>query len=282
MTERNMIPISDAGNQEHSPQLSQFSIPNSQFELRLPNYEGPLDVLLRLIEERKLEITTVSLASVADQFIAYMADVAQRDPRAISHFLTVAAKLILLKSRTLLPQTAVESEQKEETDDLVNQLRLYQLFKRAAGILKERERAGLRSYPVDPPAIPRPQSRTLPLDNVTLDMLARAMQRVVDRWLPPPLADEVVSRLSFTVNDCIGRIRSALTERPRVKFTDILESMNTRVEIVVMLLALLELLKRYEVRAQQDALFGEIIIEPFPESESPQAEAQSAETEFEG
>lgn len=255
---------------------------DAAFELRLPNYEGPLDVLLRLIEEQELEITAVSLALVADQFITHLATLERRDPQIISHFLVVAAKLILIKSRALLPQVAVAEEEQEETDDLVSQLRAYQLFKRAAKILKERESKGLRAFNVQPPPIPRPQSKTLPLDNITLEMLARAMQRVVDRLLPPPPVDDVMSRLPFTVNDCMDRIAGAVKSYPKVTFTEMLEGINTRVEVVITLLALLELLKRYQVRCYQDVMFGEIIIEHMPEDERPQFDGQSdsAEVEF--
>jgi segregation and condensation protein A len=251
---------------------SPLPTPHSQFELRLPNYEGPLDVLLRLIEEQELEITAVSLAQVADQFIAHLSALhqQQRDPQTISNFLVVAAKLILIKSRALLPQIVVPPEQETETDDLVGQLRAYQLFKRASKILREREARGLHAYNVQPPPIPRPQSKSLPLDNVTLEMLARAMQRVVDRLLPPPPVDDVMSRLPFTVNDCMDRISTAVREKPRIKFTDMLVGVNTRVEIVITLLALLELLKRYHVVAHQDVAFGDIEIAFLPESERPQ------------
>lgn len=264
---------------EHAPSKSEPEIEDSKFSLHLPNYEGPLDVLLRLIEEQQLEITAVSLAAVADQFIAYMGAIARRDPQTIANFLAIAAKLILIKSRALLPQAVIPAEEQEETDDLVSQLRAYQLYKRAARILKEREAQGLRAFSVQPPPIPRPQSKALPLDNVTLEMLARAMQRVVDRLLPLPVADEVVSRLSFTVNDCMDKIEAAVKLYPKVTFTEMLEGVNTRVEVVITLLALLELLKRYRVRCAQDALFGEIYIEPFPEDERPQGDVDD-EVEF--
>jgi segregation and condensation protein A len=125
---------------------------------------------------------------------------------------------------------------------------------------------------VEPPQISRPKSNSLPLDNVTVDLLARAMQRVVDRWLPPPAVDNVMARLPFTVNDCMDRIRTSVKAQPRVLFTDMLVGINTRVEIVITLLALLELLKRFAVRAYQDKAFGEIWFEHFPEAERPWAE----------
>jgi segregation and condensation protein A len=240
--------------------------PLKDFTLKLDrvNYEGPLDVLLRLIEERELVITEISVAAVADQFIVFMNAMGQRDPVTMSHFVQVAARLMLLKSRALLPPVAVEaSETSEETDedDLVAQLKAYQLYKRAAKVLAQREAMGLRNWPAVPPPVSRPKSRELPLDNVTLDLLARAMQRVVDRLMPVPASDVVVSKLPFTVHDCINRINEAVSAQPRVAFTEILFGVDTRQEIVIMLLALLELLKRFAVRVTQDEQFGEIFIE---------------------
>jgi segregation and condensation protein A len=237
------------------------------FTLRLPNYEGPLDVLLRLIEERQMEITAVSIASVADQFLHFMANMPSRDPRTLSNFVSVAARLILLKSRALLPalnDASDAGEEGQEGDDLVQQLRAYQLYKRTARWLSSREASNLRSYQTQPPPIDRPRSQRLPLDNVTLEILARAMQRVVDRWMPPPPVDKVMSRLPFTVNDCIERIETAVQDTPRITFTEILSGVNLRVEIIISLLAVLELLKRNVIVAWQETLFGEIVIEKAP------------------
>ena len=245
------------------------------FTLRLPNYEGPLDVLLRLIEERHLEITRVSLAKVADQFIEYLSAAAGRDPNTLSNFLAVAARLIVLKSRALLPQLAVEAaDEEDDADDLVAQLKAYQLYKRTARWLRTRQESGLRSYPAAPPPIARPKSRQLPLDNVTLEALARAMQRVADRWMPPPLADGVVSRLPFTVNDCIARIESAVLRQAPHHFQ---RGAGRR-----------GLARRNHRHAAGSArtvqavgrprvpgcVFGEIIIEPIPPEERPIAAAE--------
>lgn len=243
-----------------------------QFVAQLNVYEGPLDVLLRLIEDRELEITKVSLALVTTQFIAYINQMDRRQPQQISNFLQIAAKLILLKSRALFPTITVDQETEDDTDDLVAALKAYQLYKRAAKILQARESMLWRSFRIQPPQIARPKSTALPLDNVTIDMLSRAMQRVIDRWLPPPVVDTGMTRLPFTVNDCMARIRKRVREQERVLFTDMLVGVNTRVEIVITLLALLELLKRFTVRAYQDQAFGDIWFEHFPEAERPWAE----------
>ena len=265
MMEDMQQPNPNAGSAVDEPPLPAVpAFAADDFMLRLPNYEGPLDILLRLIEERQLEITAVSVASVADQFLGYMANMPARDPQTLSNFVAVAARLIVLKSRALLPQLSRPGDSAGEDqagDDLVAQLRAYQLYKRTARWLQAREAAGVRSFPVHPPPVERPRTRQLPLDNVTLQLLARAMQRVVDRWLPPPPVDEVVSRLPFTVNDCIVRIESAVMARPRITFTEVLEGFNLRVEVIISLLALLELLKRNAVTAWQEQPFGDIFIE---------------------
>ncbi len=247
------------------------ALPDAPFTLRLPNYEGPLEILLRLIEERELAITAVSLATVANQFIEHMLQMPARDPKSISSFLSIAARLLLLKSRALLPSLEPVAAEAEEPDseDLVAQLRAYQIYKRAARVLRAREEAGLKSYGVAPPPIARPKSTTLPLDNINLAMLARAMQRVVDRLMPPDAVGTVLTVLPFTVSECQDRILGRLKSAPRILFTDVLVGVNLRVEICVTLLALLEMLKRFEIRAWQDTPFGDIFIEPFPVEERP-------------
>lgn len=255
--------VQDSSNARHD---------SVQFVAQLPVYEGPLDVLLRLIEDRELEITRVSLAAVTGQFIAHIAALENRDPQHIANFLQIAARLIVLKSRVLLPQITVVDEAEDETDDLVAALQAYQSFKRAARLLQEREKSDLRSYRVVSPPVERPKATSLPLDNVTLAMMARAMQRVIDRWMPPPPVDDVMSRLPFTVNDCMDRIRRSVQVKDRVRFDEMLIGVNTRVEIVITLLALLEMLKRYVVRAYQEKPFGPIWFEDFPAAERPWAE----------
>lgn len=163
----------------------------------------------------------------------------------------------------------------------VSQLRAYQLFKRAAKILKERETQRLRSFSVRPPPIPRPKSKALPLDNVSLEALTRAMQRVVDRLMPPPPVDDMMARLPFTVNDCMDKIRTATKQHPKVTFTELLDGVNTRVEVVITLLALLELLKRYTVCCFQEQLFGEIYIIECPPDQRLDMDAQGDPVEVE-
>ena len=115
------------------------------FQLQLPVFEGPLDLLLHLIEREEMDITAVSLVQVTDQYLSHLRSGQQIDATALAEFIAIGARLLYLKSRALLPQPAVDEEEEEELgDDLVQRLREYRRYKEAAGTLREIEEMGLR------------------------------------------------------------------------------------------------------------------------------------------
>ncbi|MEW5719372.1 MAG: segregation/condensation protein A [Chloroflexota bacterium] len=229
------------------------------YSFRLPEFEGPLDLLLQLIEHRELDITRVSLAAVTDQFLEVISRPGNIELSQLADFLIIAAKLILIKSRMLLPQPeTAEAEEENVGDDLVRQLREYKMFKQVAALLRERERQGLRAYPrLAPP--PRPKPTTFRLKGVSPDDLAHALMRAL-RIRPSLPQGTLTVPLSVSIDQEIHRILDLTTEQPSVTFTRLLERAQTRVEIIVTFLAILELIKRQQIRAQQDALFGEIVL----------------------
>ncbi len=132
------------------------------YTVQLPEFEGPLDLLLRLIEREELDITTIALAQVADTYLAQVRALDVPDPAALSAFLVIAAKLLLIKSRALLPRPAAAKGADESIDEgveLARQLREYQRFKQAAALLRSWEEQGHHSYAraVAPPAPLLPQ-----------------------------------------------------------------------------------------------------------------------------
>ena len=159
----------------HPVEVSSTTEPDDggSFQLALPIFEGPLDLLLHLIEREELDITNIALVQVADQYMEYIRASEQLNLDALADFIYIGARLLLLKSRALLPRPKTEeellSEYEDPTDDLARQLREYKLFREAAGQLREIEQAGLHSYPriAPPPELPPP----LGLDGVTLDLL---------------------------------------------------------------------------------------------------------------
>ncbi|MBC8077542.1 MAG: segregation/condensation protein A, partial [Chloroflexales bacterium] len=129
------------------------------YTFHLPEFEGPLDLLLRLIERAELDITSIALAQVADEYLAHVRGLADPDPRALAEFLVIAARLLLIKSRALLPRTAVAgvvaAGGDADAEELAQQLKLYQQYKRAAEQLRasfdEERRLFVRQAP--PPVI---------------------------------------------------------------------------------------------------------------------------------
>jgi segregation and condensation protein A len=230
------------------------------YQVTLPVFEGPLDLLLHLIERQELDITEVSLAQVTNQYVEYLAQLSERDPDTLADFLVVAAKLLLIKSRVLLPQppAAPLPEEEEDGRDLVRQLIEYKKYKEAARRLKEIETQGLRSY-IRLAAPPRLE-RVVDLGAVTLDDLLAAVNQVL--VVKPPLSsvNGTVSPITITVSGQTELIaRETAGGRP-VSFVRLLERAASRLEIIVTLLALLEMVKQQRVTMHQTGHFGDIVI----------------------
>jgi segregation and condensation protein A len=228
----------------------------SEFQLRLPVFEGPLDLLLYLIEREELEITAVSLVQVTDQYLSYLHSGDQIDAAALAEFIAIGARLLYLKSRALLPRSPAEEQAEEDLgEDLVQRLREYRRFKEVAGSLREMEELGLRAYPrlFPPTDVPLPTG----LDGVTLDLLAGIVREVLDRQ-PEEEIEGVVHRQEVSVEDKARELSEALRRRKRVSFRAFISACRSRLEIIVAFLAVLELIKGLRLRAEQDVLFGDI------------------------
>lgn len=231
------------------------------YRVKLEVFEGPLDLLLRLIRRQELEITAISLAAVTDQYLAYMKQLQEMDPGAMASFLEVAAQLVLIKSRYLLPRP-VENRPEEEEEDpaevLAGRLREYAQFKHAARALRGRETQGLRAYVrvASPPELPR----RVDLGEVSLDDLLSAVRKALETQPAPPVS-EVVEPVTVTIEGQIKIIRQTLLSDGRITFQSLLRRCRSRIEVIVTFLGLLELMKAGEVIARQEAPFGEITVE---------------------
>ncbi|MBN1317398.1 MAG: segregation/condensation protein A, partial [Anaerolineales bacterium] len=241
----------------------------SKYRVNLPVFEGPLDLLLSLIEREELDITRISLAQVADQYLVYLEQVEETRPDQLADFLVIAAKLVLLKSEALLPKPSRPAAEIEQDigDELVEQLRLYKQFKAAAQNLQARTDMGLRTFiRLAPPPKVNPQPD---LTGITLSDLIRAIQEALKLKPDDPPVDDVVSRRKITVREQMDLIRHRLQSKKRLVFQEMLVQATSRVEIAVTLLAVLELVKRRTIVVYQERLFGDIVIESKPKEEKP-------------
>lgn len=235
------------------------------YRVRLPVFEGPLDLLLQLIEREKLDIGTVSLAQVTDQFLVYVRELQSIRPDTLADFLVMASRLVWIKSRTLLPPAPGSDEEEEEDpgEALARQLREYKRFKEAATLLREIEAAGLHTYPRD--AVPPDLEHRLDASSLTLDDLLAAMHAAFASVPPEPAIPKgVIVPFTLTVHDQIRLIRQSTSTGLPISFRTLLRDARHRLEIIVTLLAVLELVKRRQVSVEQADLFGEIIISPLP------------------
>jgi segregation and condensation protein A len=233
------------------------------YQVHLPMFEGPLDLLLHLIEREEMDITKVALAQVTDQYLAYLSVLKEVEVEFLTDFLVVAAKLLFIKSQALLPKpppSLVDEEEEDVGDQLARQLRAYKQFKMAAQTLRQQETDGLRCFiRLAPP--PRLEPR-LSLGEVTLDDLVAAVRQVLAVRPADPAVDEVVSPVTVTISEQMALIRDELTRHRQISFQRLLRQVTTRVEVIVTFLAVLELIKQYVIEVRQDTLFGEIVISP--------------------
>jgi len=234
---------------------------SSNYKVSTEVYEGPLDLLLQLIEQAQLDITKISLAMVTDQYLQHMQSQINRDPIEVSAFLVIAAKLVYLKSIILLPSMVVPDEINGEDfgDQLVTQLLVYKQFKEKVIWLRERQLAGLKSY--YRLAKPLKIIEKLDLNGIEIDDLVEILLGVYfQNEYETPLSDVVViSRI--TIHNKIEEIIRLFKNQRTRNFSSLIEGEKNRLDLVVTFLALLELIKNYSIQANQENLFGEIYLE---------------------
>ncbi len=232
----------------------------SGYNVQTAVYEGPLDLLLDLIERAELDITTVSLAAVTEQYLEYLHHLEETHADEISAFLVIAAKLIQIKSEALLPRPPSREPGDEDVGALlVEQLRLYKRFKEIANLLQERESQNLRTYlRLAPP--PKIEGK-LDLSNITLADLIEAAREAYAKEIEKQALGTVIAAPKVTIREKIELISKRLGLAEHARFQELLGDHPTRIEIVVTFLALLELVKRYRVAARQEGLFADIEIE---------------------
>jgi segregation and condensation protein A len=236
----------------------------SNYRVTVPVFEGPLDLLLQLIEHSELDITSVSLAIVTDQYLGYIHQMTTIAAEEISAFLVIAAKLIQIKSEALLPRPPTREIDDEDPGlSLIQQLQIYKQFKDISLWLQERENKGLRSYLriAPPPKI----EEHLDLSDITLEALILAAEEVLKKEQEKQSLDSVIKAPRITIREKIALIARYLNKENASSFYEVIEKSASRLEIVVTFLALLELIKRYRVSAFQETLFSDIQLKPLIE-----------------
>ena len=231
--------------------------------LHLSQFEGPLDMLLFLITKAKIDIKDIFVSEVTDQYIQSVQSAPDLDMDDASAFINMAATLLEIKSRSLLPKPKLEEGEEDPEQALIRQLEEYQRFKEIAQNMQGFEKAAALMFEKLPEEYPLPPP-TLELKNLTMEGLlaafARVMARVKEEGEEPIQTARRIVRDEFTVPRCTAHILRRLKKGP-VKFDELFSPAPTRDEVVTLFLALLELLRLGRVSAAQDGIFGDMVLE---------------------
>ncbi len=216
---------------------------------KLPRFEGPLDLLLHLIKRDEIDIHDIPIARITQQYLQYIELMRLLDLDVAGEFLVMAATLMRIKAKMLLPLPASGDEEDEgdPREELVQRLLEYRLFKEASLGMQERE--GLRR-----------DAGPLPLAPATLFDLLGALQRMMQR--KPEPAVYAVETEAYDIEEKMSLIARTVAEEGRVRFSEIMRSARARMEIIVSFMALLELIRMGTVRCVQDENFADILILP--------------------
>lgn len=229
--------------------------------VKVEQFEGPLDILLQLIEEEKLDITTMSLASVTDQYLTRLASIADHlRASELADFLVIAAKLIYIKSKLLLPYLTQEDEQ--EIEELTQQLKIYQEFHRASKVLQrllgEHHTTFSRPFSFD-----REQVMFLPPKKLTAPMIREVFANLLMREekTPEPPRMTISFDSGISLQERISFLKDLAMSKRALSFLQILRDAKSKTEIIVNFLAILELVKQRFLTVSQESLFEDIVLE---------------------
>jgi len=229
---------------------------------KLEQFEGPLALLVKLIDKAELDITQVSLAMVADQYIAHLRTMTDLDPEYLADFLVVASRLLLIKAKALLPYLLPEEEQ--AIDDLEHQLRMYKEFLEASKKI-EKMVAGKRfmfEREFNRKSMIANLQIFAPPSNLNGSMMAAIMNEVLRHLaqvIIEPLEEKILTS-SISIEEKIKFIETSVLGKIRSRFSELISKATSKVEVIVSFLAMLELMKQRTITADQSELFSEIDI----------------------
>jgi len=232
--------------------------PVDSYQINTPVYQGPLDLLLQLIENAELDITSLALAQVTEQYLKHLEKMQELPPDEISVFLVIAAKLIQIKSEALLPQqTSLREEELDLGNELARQLIAYKRYKEIADLLAERKDLGYQSFiRLSPANVSIKENLDLAGFGVKelFVMASNALQKDVERQS----ISTVVERPKISIKDKINLISERFSDTDELSFHELLGENYSRLDVVISFLAILELIKGSFIKVVQNEVFKEI------------------------
>jgi segregation and condensation protein A len=227
------------------------------YKIRTEQFEGPLDLLLQLIEKTELDITEVALSEVTEQFLNYMEQIEEKKPNEVADFLVVASRLLLVKSRILLPAVSHEDDQEEII--LESQLKIYKKFFEASREIEKEILKGHFLYTRE--KIPIKVDKMFnPPKKMNNEMMKKVFLNVLGKLEPVVKLPEKNIKRVISIKEKIGSIRERLLDKIQINFSDLVSGSQNKADTIITFLSILELVKQREAAVVQDSKFGEIIV----------------------
>lgn len=232
------------------------SIIDTMYNVKIEQFEGPLDLLLELINKEKMDITNISLAQIADHYLDYLEKKEDINIANLADFLTVAAKLILIKSKALLPLLNLSNEEEEEIFDLEKQLEEYRKFKLVAPEIEKFFNSQKQSFSRDDIVEIEPQFA--PPEGIGASELASIYDDILGQ-IPvfEKLEEEQMIKI-ISLKERIDSLKEILSKKAEFNFSELIKKGSDKVEVIVSFLAILEMVKRELVTVEQGEVFYEI------------------------
>ncbi|MBH0198586.1 MAG: segregation/condensation protein A [Nitrospira sp.] len=265
------------------PQLDGYEQTELPYQVRIENFEGPLDLLLHLIKKNEINIYDIPVALIANQYLEYIEAMKSLNLNVAGDFLVMAATLLQIKSKMLLPpDEAVQDEEDgpDPREELVRRLLEYKAYKEAARQLDGQEQLWREMFPREQ-AAPEPiNPEEMPLENVSLFDLVDALQGILDRNPGKRLIEIIPDNL--TVRERMNVILELLEGKDSVSFVDLFEPASHRMIVIVTFLAMLELIRLRVARVFQAETFGPILVSRSFSLVPDPAELDEADVEWRG
>ena len=229
-------------------------------DIKLEKFEGPLYLLVKMIENEEMDIIQVSLAKIADQYVEYIRAAEQINADELADFLVVAARLLYIKSKALLPYIFPEEE--DEGDELEKQLKMYKEYLEATKVIEEMLAQGnfMFAREFDKKALLANKPVFSPPKNVNGETMAMIFNDILNRLRPPEKLKEEKLHRQVSLEEKILHIQSEVMNKINLSFNRILEAAQSKTEVIVSFLAALELMRQRHVVLDQEIIFGEIMI----------------------
>ena len=239
--------------------------------VKLEVFEGPLDLLLHLIDKNKVDIYDIPIVEITNQYMEYIREMQEKDLNIMSEFLLMAATLLDIKSRMLLPAEVNEDgEEEDPRAELVEQLLQYKMYKYMSYELRDRQMDGeMRMFkestiPDEVKAYEEPVDMDVLLDGLTLaklnNIFKEVMKKQVDKIDPVRSTFGKIEKEEVTVEDKLEYLNEYITSHKKFSFRQLLTKQKTRTQIVVTFLAILEMMKIGTIIVEQENTFDDIII----------------------